>query len=167
LSPVLLHALRWGLWISLWLTLTFALLMLVSREMWLNDYPPDIRARFGPMSARANRLRWLLGVPVLAVALGIVVQATLHLLRTEPAAGRFGPVFLHTFVMLSVFNLIDLLFLDWLLFVKVKPRFVVLPGTEGMAGYDDYAFHGYAFLKGTAGILVFSLILAGIVPLFT
>ncbi|MDH3734751.1 MAG: hypothetical protein OEU54_14585 [Gemmatimonadota bacterium] len=62
---------------------------------------------------------------------------------------------------LSVFNLVDLLILDWLILVRIQPGFVVLPGTEGLAGYDDYRFHGHAFLIGTTGILVVSL-LAGL-----
>ncbi|MDW6058501.1 hypothetical protein SAZ11_11010 [Streptomyces sp. FXJ1.4098] len=31
--------------------------------------------------------------------------------------------------------------LDWRLFCRVQPRFMVLPGTEGMPEYRDYAFH--------------------------
>jgi hypothetical protein len=59
------------------------------------------------------------------------------------------------------------LLIDWLLFVRVRPAFVVLPGTEGMAGYDDYAFHWRAFLKGTAGIAVLSVMVAGIATLIS
>jgi hypothetical protein len=36
-----------------------------------------------------------------------------------------------------------------------------------MAGYDDYAFHWRAFLKGTAGIAVLSVIVAGIATLIS
>ena len=46
--------------------------------------------------------------------------------------------------------------------MKLQPGFVVLPGTEGMAGYEDYAFHFRAFLVGLAGSLVLSLIIAGV-----
>jgi len=35
--------------------------------------------------------------------------------------------------------------LDWLIFVTIQPDFVVIPGTEGLAGYKDYGFH---FLGG-------------------
>jgi tetrahydromethanopterin S-methyltransferase subunit B len=61
-----------------------------------------------------------------------------------------------------VFNLFDLLIADWLVFVKIQPKAIVLPGTEGMAGYKDYAFHFRGFLVGivfsAVGALVFSLI---------
>jgi hypothetical protein len=65
--------------------------------------------------------------------------------------------------MLMVFNLVDLLVLDWLIFVTIQPRIIVLPGTEGMEGYRDYGFHFRAFLKGVAGSLIAGLIVAGVV----
>jgi hypothetical protein len=40
---------------------------------------------------------------------------------------------------------------------------MILPGTEGMAGYTDYRFHFLGFLKGTAGIVVASLVIATLV----
>ena len=52
-----------------------------------------------------------------------------------------------------IFNLVDLILLDWLLFTYIQPRFVVLPGTEGLAGYRDYWFHFRAsFLHPTPWI---------------
>ena len=68
-----------------------------------------------------------------------------------------------SFLILTLFNLVVLLILDWLLFVTIQPRLVILPGTEGMAGYEDYAFHFYAFLKGVVASVLVSLIVAGVV----
>ncbi|HEX2740847.1 MAG TPA: hypothetical protein VHM69_10385, partial [Rubrobacter sp.] len=73
----------------------------------------------------------------------------------------FFAVFFGTFIMLLVFNLVDLLILDWLVFNTLRPGFVVLPGTEGARGYSDYGFHFRAFLKGVVGALVVSFIVAG------
>jgi hypothetical protein len=160
-SGLLQHAVVWGLWLSAWLSAAFIALAAIEPEMWLNDYPPDIRAKHGPQSPSARRLAWLLGTPVLAVALGIVALATRDLLGT--GVFGFASIFLHTFVVLTVFNLVDLVLIDWLLFVKIQPRFVILPGTEGSAGYDDYAFHAKAFIKGSLGIVVLSALVAGVV----
>jgi hypothetical protein len=38
-------------------------------------------------------------------------------------------------------HVIDLVVFDWLVFCTLQPRFVVLPGTEGMPEYRDYLFH--------------------------
>jgi hypothetical protein len=158
MTELVRHALLWGLLLSAWLTVTFVAIGLINAEMWLDDYPPDIRRKFGPMSRKANRLRWLLGLPVLLAGLALAAFATFRFVDQAPVPITFTSMFLHTLILLSVFNLIDLLLLDWLFFVRIQPRFVILPGTEGLAGYRDYAFHWYGFLKGTAGIVVFSIV---------
>jgi hypothetical protein len=47
--------------------------------------------------------------------------------------------------------------------VTIQPRLIVLPGTEGMAGYKDYAFHFYGFLKGVIGSAAVSVVVGGVV----
>jgi len=74
----------------------------------------------------------------------------------------FLTAFVHVFVMLSVFNLVDLLLLDWPL-VAIVPAFMILPGTEGLAGYKDYWFHFRGFLIGTALIVAVSVVMAGFI----
>jgi hypothetical protein len=59
-----------------------------------------------------------------------------------------------------VFNIFDLLVLDWFFFCTVQPRLMVLPGTEGMPGYRDYRFHFIGFLKGLVFCAVGGLIIA-------
>lgn len=162
MTDLLVHALLWGLLVSAFLTVAFIALSWIDPEMWLNDYPPDIREEFGPMSPAANRKRWLLGLPVLVLALALVVLATVRFVRMSGGAPGFGPAFLHTFIVMMVFNVVDLILIDWLLFVRIQPRFVVLPGTEGLPGYQDYAFHWHAFLKGTVGITVLSAVFGGV-----
>jgi len=66
-----------------------------------------------------------------------------------------------------VFSAVDLLILDWLVFVTLRPKIVVLPGTEGAKGYGDYGFHFRAFLKGLAGSLIGSLVIAGMAQVLT
>jgi hypothetical protein len=55
-----------------------------------------------------------------------------------------------------------LLLLDWPL-VAIGSRFIVLPGTEGLAGYKDYGFHFRGFLIGIVLILAASGLMAGVV----
>lgn len=64
-----------------------------------------------------------------------------------------------------VFNLFDLLVLDWLIMVRIQPKFIILPGTEGMKIYNDYSFHFRGFLKGTVLTFLTSLVIAGILVL--
>ncbi len=158
--PVLLHGLIFGAGLSVVMGVIFLGIAYVNPEIWLNDYPPDIRERFGPMSEKAKRQRTLAGIPVFLLLFGTIALSAFRLTRIGGDEAFFA-VFFGTFIVLLVFNLVDLLLLDWLVFTTLKPGFVVLPGTEGARGYSDYGFHFRAFLKGVAGAIVVSLIVAG------
>lgn len=64
-----------------------------------------------------------------------------------------------------MFNLFDLLILDWLIFCKINPEYLVLEGTRGMKEYKDYGFHFKGAMKGFWMSIVFSIIVAGITVL--
>src|SRR5690606_22666383 len=76
---------------------------------------------------------------------------------TEPA---FWPAFVFGLIALLTFNVYDLLVLDFLVFSTWRPRWIVLAGTEGMAGYGDYRFHVAGFFRGLALSLVGGLLVA-------
>ncbi|GAA2665445.1 hypothetical protein [Streptomyces lunalinharesii] len=115
--------------------------LLVARDALLADYPPAIRERYGTQSARGRRTAAVAGVLnlVLFVAVPVVGVLDLHD-RTEGRLGFLPPFVLGTTGFLAL-TLFDLLVIDWLLFCTVRPRFMVLPGTEGMPEYRDLAFH--------------------------
>jgi hypothetical protein len=65
-----------------------------------------------------------------------------------------------------LFSLFDLLVLDWWLFYTWTPKFLVLPGTDGLPGYKDFRPHLKAQLTtGNLIIAVFAALLA-LVPTF-
>jgi hypothetical protein len=160
LTLLLKHGVLYGAILSLLMVLAFVGAAYLNPEIWLPDYPPDIRERFGPMSERAKRQRRLVGIPVFLLLAGVLALSALRLAKigSEPV---FFSVFFGTFVVLLVFNAVDLLILDWLVFVTLRPKIVVLPGTEGAEGYGDYRFHFRAFLRGLAGSFVGSIVVAG------
>ena len=79
---------------------------------------------------------------------GTLIVSIVRLPLVNEGELTFSAVFLSTAIILLTNNLIDLLILDWLIFVTIQPRFVVLPGTAGLPGYRDYGFHFRQFLKG-------------------
>lgn len=162
LWPVIRHALMYGGVLSVVLCVLLLGVLWINPEILLNDYPPDVRKKHGPMSERSRRQKAPVAIVIGAVALGIVI-ASLSSVR-ENGGGKipFLTAFVHLFVMFSVFNLVDLLLLDWPL-VAITPRFFVLPGTEGSAGYKDYWFHFRGFLIGVVLILVASVAIASVV----
>ena len=165
LSLLLQNGLVFGLVLSLVIGIGFSGLALVNPEIWLKDYPPDIQARFGPASQKAQRQRNFFGIPIFGLMLAILVAALIRLGIAKGAPLNFIEAFLTIFIVMMVFNLVDLLVLDWLLFIAIRPRLVILPGTEGSKGYKDYGFHLRAFFKGTIGSLLISAIAAGLVLL--
>jgi hypothetical protein len=94
---------------------------------------------------------------VFLILTGVLVLSSVRLAQIGSYSVYFS-VFFGTFVVLVVFNAVDVLILDWLVFVTLRPKIVVLPGTEGAEGYGDYGFHFRAFLKGLAGSSVASLL---------
>jgi hypothetical protein len=149
---------------ALGLNLTLGALLLGSvkydAEIWVHDYPPDIRERFGPRSERSTKRARLLAIPFFGILLGGVVQSNLRLRKRNQGRLSFRSAFLNVYLLLLAFWAFDLTVLDWLIFVRIKPDFIVLPGTEGMAGYDDYGFHLRAALPALIWMAIPALFIA-------
>jgi hypothetical protein len=152
-------ALSYGLVLSLVLTILVVISGTIALDMFVDNYPPDIKQKYGPMSPRAARL-----LPYIATLLftTMLVVPTLGLfaLQAEIDPVPFLPALVFSGIVLLVFNIFDLIILDWLFFCTIQPRSMVLPGTEGMAAYRDYRFHFIGFLKGLGFTVVGSLLIA-------
>lgn len=156
--PLLQLGLLWGTVFGVVFSIAMLIIGRVNAEMILNDYPPDVRAKFGPMSEKTRKQANLASILLLAV-FGLVVVFGLGQLRKVTGELTFLNTLIVTTMIFQVWNLLDLVLLDWLLLMTLKPHFMILPGTEGMAGYSDYRFHFRKFLNG----IVFTFILSGIV----
>jgi hypothetical protein len=160
-SILLREALLYGLGLSLALTAIMIVSGAVALDMFVSDYPPDIQQKYGPMSPRSARLRpYIAGLFFIAVL--IIPLLGLYALRLQVGNIPFTSAFVFSAAALLVFNIYDLLILDWLFFCTIQPRSMVLPGTEGMAGYRDYRFHFIGFLKGLGFCFAGSLIIAAL-----
>ena len=155
------EALISGFVLSLILTIFSVVAGAIALDMFVDNYPPEIRQKYGPMSPRAARLRpyvaALLFVPVL-----VVPVIGLFKLQTDIASVNFLSAFVFSGITLLVFNVFDLIVLDWLFFCTIQPRSMVLPGTAGMAAYRDYRFHFIGFLKGLGFTVAGSLVVAAL-----
>jgi hypothetical protein len=108
------------------------------------DYPPDVLAAAPPKTDDEQRQAIVWGIPFLLWSFAFPLASARSLKRDLGGQVSFRELFLHVFGVLNVFNLTDLIVLDWLVFCTLTPGFLVIPGTEGLAGYKDYGFH----LKG-------------------
>ena len=161
MRPIVTHALEFGLVLS---AILFGLLLAVLRanpEIMLRDYPPDIQAKWGPMSERTKRQRLLVAAVFLMVILGVAAWSVKTLPALVARDVTFAAAFAHFAIMFGTFNILDWLVLDWGM-VYCQPRFVVLPGTEGLAGYESYWFHFRGFLIGIPIVLGGSALFAAV-----
>jgi len=163
-STFFIQHLTYGTIYSLVLGLSFLALARINPEAWLNDYPPEIKEKFGAMSAQANKTRLVWGIPIMIFMIGFPFFIVAQLAQTT--ALTFWEVFGSLLTTYTFFNLFDLFIMDWLIFCTITPSLFVLPGTEGMAAYKDYGFHLRASMKGQIGLTIFALIGAGIMMLF-
>lgn len=74
----------------------------------------------------------------------------------------FLTVLLFIFIIAMMWNVADLLVMDWLIICRITPKWVIIRGTEGCKGYHDYMYHFKGFLIGCIYTVIMSLIISGI-----
>ena len=134
-------------------------------RLFLQDYPEDIQSQVPPKTEKEKRQSLIVGIPFLILVVAVPFISTLTLKRQGAEDVSFLQLFLNAFGVVFIFNLVDLVLLDWLMFCTITPRFVVIPGTEGMEAYKDYAYHFRASMVGTILSVVAGLVIAGVVTL--
>jgi len=130
-------------------------------RLLLQEYPKDVRAAVPPKTPAEKRLSaYWAGVFLLL----LIAFPMLAALSAKAAHQGFPGVLLSTFGVGFLSNLVYWLILDWLIVCTINPAFVVIPGTEGMAGYKNNAMHFRGFLMGMVisvllGVLITVLVM--------
>jgi hypothetical protein len=125
-------------------------------RLWLQDYPKPIREKVPPLNTVERRERRIVAVVMLATLIGPLVYYAFQL-RANPEL-TFGTAYLHFFLVLLIFNLFDAVVIDLVYLTWMTPKYVILPGSEGMEYlFHDYRMHFVNFLKGIVFCIVFSL----------
>ena len=154
-----------GTILSVLLTIVIYGSIYVNPAIWVGDYPPDIRAAVGD-SIDAPPIQMIIaGLLFFGATVGMVLNSNGKLRQKNGGKLSFLAAFANSALLLFYFAVWDLLILDWLIFVTIQPNFIVIPGTEGLAGYKDYWFHfevSFLGLTQCISILVGGLVLAGL-----
>ncbi|MET7327184.1 hypothetical protein [Nonomuraea sp. NPDC005650] len=166
-SMVVGYALAYGLAMSVLFTVGVFAGAALSRDFLLNDYPEAIQERYGrPKSERGRRVALWFGVIFWGgCCLPLMAVAILHLRSSLGSDLGFVAAALAGAVMFATLTLFDLVVVDWIVLVGLRPGLLVLPGTEGMPEYRDLGFHAVAALKGSPLIVVAGLAVGGVVAL--
>jgi len=133
--------------------------------IWVGDYPPDIQAVMGEAVDVPLWQTIIFGVLLFGTVIGVVLYSNARLRQQNGGPLSFLAAFVNSALIFFYFAVWDLLILDWLIFVTIQPSFIIVPGTEGMAGYKDYWFHFRVSFLGWVqwvSILVGGLVLAGL-----
>src|SRR5262245_41428027 len=137
---------------------TYLLVLLrFNPRIFLRHYPKEIREIVLPKSAKERRLSILLGLLV-----GVPVTSALFSRSATLGSHSFWELFAYAFGVLFIFNLVDLLILDWLIVCWLEPRWLILPGTEHIVIPKQYLHHFKGFLMGTVGLVIVGLAIASL-----
>lgn len=162
------HGFVYGLILSALFTVVLLGAVLVNVEIMQNDYPPDVKKAYGAeRNPRTRGERRIFSLLFLFILFGVLCYSMVDLKHSTSMEFNFLTLFILVLIEVFTFNLWDLLIIDWLIFNTLQPKFIFLPGTEGMAGYKDYYFHFKGFLTGIGFSFVSALVLAGIALLIS
>ena len=126
-------------------------------RLFLRHFAKEIQEAVPPKSRREQQMSGFLGLLIGApLIFGLLWRAAT--LRSR----AFDEIFAYIFGVLFVFNVADLLILDWLIVCWWQPRWVRLPGTESIVVPSQYLHHFRGFLVGTFALAVVGLIAAGL-----
>lgn len=134
-------------------------------RIWLHDFPADIQAMVPPKTDEEKRLSLIFGVPFILAFFGLPTLLMWDLKTTLGADFSFLTAWLYAYALFIGINLWDLLVLDWGMIIFTDPQNPPIVGAEGAAGWQNYRFHFYGFLKGCVIGLVFATIIASLVTL--
>jgi hypothetical protein len=140
---------------------TYLLLLLrFNPRIFLGHYPKQIREIVPPKSKKEQRMSILLGLLI-----GAPFAAALYWRTATQKSHSFWELFAYAFGVLFMFNLVDLLILDWLIVCWVKPHWLILPGTGHIAVPNPYLHHFKEFLMGTVGLVIVGLSIAALLSI--
>jgi hypothetical protein len=141
-------------------------MVLTSPRVWgYADYPEVVKRKVPPQTQREKLLAAVIGLPWLIFILGFPIFSTYVLKFKLGDEIPFMIAFLNSLILFLLATVGDLVILDWFIVSKITPRFVIIPGSE-RADYKDFSHHYKAHAKALAGLVLVSLIIAGIVWYF-
>jgi hypothetical protein len=134
LKKIFKRLLKDGSTINMGLTSLIFATLYINPEMWVDDYPPDIRKKFGSKSKKSKRQAIFAAIPFFLILIGGIIRSNSLLKQQNDGVLSFKSAFLNAYGLLFYFWLFDLLIIDWLIFVTLQPNFIILPARKAWLG---------------------------------
>ncbi|MBC8099272.1 MAG: hypothetical protein H7Y11_07495 [Armatimonadetes bacterium] len=157
-----------GVILSIGLSIIVLGSMRFNPRLWLRDYPPEVQAVVAPVTPIEKRQQQIVMVLFMAVSAAVLFVSLSSLHAANNGNPAFLALFLNLYGVLIIFNITDAVILDYLILMRMKPRFAVIPGSEAVyeASFPSLQVQMGDFLKGCVIIGVVSLVVAGLVTVF-
>jgi hypothetical protein len=134
-------------------------------RLWINDAPPRVRALASPLTARERRDRNIVAALFLLALVAVTAWSAWRLLARHAEGVSFAVLFAHFFGVMFLFSLFDLIVIDWLMLLVLRPAFLArlsVPELTYEETVGGYGYHFNAFLKGMGFVAVFGLLAAAL-----
>ena len=151
------HILQDGALLSLVASIYLLLLLRFNPRVFLRHYPKAVQEIVPPKSGKERRVSILAGLLIGAPMIAALLWRSASLGRHS-----FWELFAYAYGVLFIFNVVDLVILDWLIVCWFKPQWSMLPGTAHIAIPNPYLHHFKEFLTGTAGLALVGLAIAAV-----
>ena len=157
-----MRILRDGALLSVVASTYLLVLLRFNPRMFLKHFPKEIREIVPPKSEKERRMSILLGAPLGLLFIGSTFASALLWRASAQGSLSFWELFAHVFGLFFLFNLVDLLILDWLIVCRFTPRWLIIPGTEHIVMPKEYLYHFKGFLMGTVVSVIGGLAIAAL-----
>jgi hypothetical protein len=151
-------ALIHGIILSVGLCGWILIILRVNPRFEMKSYPKEILDNVDKQTKKEKIGFVSMALPGMLLVIGYILFSLVQTYQYKDIS--LIMLFSQLFISFMVWNLVDLLVMDWLLFCKINPNFMILPGTKGNSGYKNYKYHFIGFIKGIFICLVGAVILA-------
>ncbi|MEM7803256.1 MAG: hypothetical protein AAF633_28960 [Chloroflexota bacterium] len=115
-------------------------------RLWLHDFPKEMQAVVPPKTDAEKRLGIIWFIPITGSMFCLPLAVALW--RHQVYDFTYLDAFVFISIMMLIFNVVDLVILDWLISVWWNPVWMRIEGTEEVVHYNSYWFHFKGFVIG-------------------
>jgi hypothetical protein len=151
-----------GVTLSAALTIVILGSLAYNPRLWIGDAPEPVRKLTPALGPAERRDRWVVAGVFLLTIVAATAWSAARLISRE-GTPSFATILIHFLGVFFIFNLVDLVVIDWLVLLVIRPRFLFrlsVPGLSYEETVGGYGYHFVAFLKGFGFITVMALVAA-------